>query len=51
MLSNKIPTSLLGPKDKVSKSPLCSALDGIFIPYDQLTRSTTSQKAMCPGLC
>lgn len=51
MLSNEIVVSLFGPKDKVSKSSLCSALEGILIPSDQITRSTTSQKARGPGLC
>ena len=51
ILSNKIPVSLLGPKDKVSKFSLCSALEGILIPYNQITRSTASQKATGPCLC
>lgn len=52
MLSNEIVASLFSSKDKVSKSSLCSALEGILIPSDQITsRSTTSQKARGPGLC
>lgn len=51
MLSNEIVASLFSPKDKVSKSLLCSTLEGILIPSDKLTRSTTSQKARGPGLC
>lgn len=51
MLSKEILASLLDLKDKVSKSPLCSVLERIFIPSDQITKSTTSQKATGPGLC
>lgn len=51
MLSNEILAFLLVPKDKVSKSPLCSALKGIWTPSDQMSRFTTLQKAPGPGLC
>ena len=51
MLSNEILASLLVPKDKVSKSPLCSAFKEILTSSDQMSGSTTLQKAPGPGLC